>query len=278
MRFPVVVFTGANATTPWWLVTSYSLTHLVTFSNAFKWTFRSFKMTFLCREFCVHHIRPAVARLSSPRTTFLAHHEISCLLQTHRNRKRGFQRRQSHGLLTKRTSLQAGWVEPVIAVGIPTLFASLFGWSLTELQKLRSRIRELESMNEESRKRIEQSEAAIDAQQAEITSVEGMTPKQEEPEEVNRLKDEIARLHEEWSVDQNRVRVLEKARAAAVKDVTIALGSKRNAEFKLKDAIDRTKTLSEELTLKNVSSNLSHWSPIQTDDYRWRLSVSWRVR
>lgn len=62
-------------------------------------------------------------------------------------------------------------------------------------------------------------------------------------QKLEEMQANLKDLKNQLEVDKNRVKVLEAARAAAVKDVTKALGQKRDAEFSLKAAQDEIERL-----------------------------------
>eukprot|EP00210_Caulerpa_lentillifera_P005791 g5537.t1 len=167
--------------------------------------------------------------------------------------------------------LRASLVQPLVALGVPIVFSTLLSWSFTELKRLQSRIEELEATNRDSSEFHERSSVSIKAPENEVSSLKCSTTlmdshlrehktssgerrnEEKSPMEISRqLEEELKRINEKWSVDQERVKVLEKARAAAVKDVMIALASKREAEFELKEFSDKINNLNEELASKNV--------------------------
>lgn len=144
------------------------------------------------------------------------------------------------------TCLRAAWVEPLVTIGVPMLLVSLFSWSIYQIHVLRSRLQDLQSINAVSKASLEQ--LSSNETQTEVQMKESNDTSQE----IRQLKDQIIDIQKQWSVDRQRMETLEKARSAAVKDITSALASKRDVEFKLKESSERTQTVEKELNTQNV--------------------------
>eukprot|EP00210_Caulerpa_lentillifera_P008252 g7876.t1 len=157
--------------------------------------------------------------------------------------------------------IKATWLEPLVTVAVPTLFTSFFCWSLIRIQKLKSKINQLQNSNEASNQLQEDSSTSLETYQASIsapktTTIQGFKTvtigSKETDEQVANLKEELDRINKDWLRDQDRVRILERAREAAVKDVSDALASRREAEIQTKQTSEKLQALKENLNVKNM--------------------------
>lgn len=78
-------------------------------------------------------------------------------------------------------------------------------------------------------------------------------------EKFEEMRNQMQELQVQADADRDRVKVLEGARAAAVIDVTKALGQKRDAEFALKDAQNEIEQLKQtDLGPKVIQNSCTH--------------------